>query len=149
MYYGRGAGASPTASAVVADIVSTAIGTMQPIFDTLGIWSDMTEKAVQLPIEEITGRYYLRLMVQDKPGVFAGIADTLGKQGISISSVLQKEPTGPPQTESGPTIVPVVITTHTANEGNIQEALRQFDHMDVVAGKSVCISIIDEHEETI
>ncbi len=146
MYYGRGAGASPTASAVVSDVISTAIGTMQPTFSTLSIWPDTSEPANQLSIDQIRGRYYLRLMVIDKPLVFASIAETLGKHGISISSVLQKEPTEDGQE---PKVVPVVITTHSAREGNIRKALAEVDKLDVVVQKTVCISIVDEHEESL
>jgi homoserine dehydrogenase len=146
MYYGRGAGASPTASAVVSDITSTALGTAGEVFEKLAIWPDITPAATQLPTEKISGRYYIRLMVKDRPGVFAAIADILGKQGISISSVLQKEPQ---ETEQEPVVVPVVITTHTTLEGKISTALSQLNELQAIVTKSVCISIVDEHEETI
>ena len=145
MYYGRGAGGSPTASAVVADIVTIASGAYAEYFKQPNIWQDPLDMAVQLPTEKLTSRYYVRVTVLDKPGVFAQLARILGDHGISISSVLQKElPEGDHSTG-----VPVVITTHTANEGNLRRALAEIDALDVCVSPSVCINIIDEHEELI
>jgi len=145
MYYGRGAGGSPTASAVVADIVAIASGAYAQYFNQPNIWQDPSDMAVQLPTEKLTSRYYVRVTVLDKPGVFAQLARILGDHGISISSVLQKElPEGDHSTG-----VPVVITTHTANEGNLRGALAEIDALDVCVSPSVCINIIDEHEELI
>ncbi|RKX78946.1 MAG: homoserine dehydrogenase [Spirochaetes bacterium] len=146
MYYGRGAGGSPTASAVVSDIVSAALGTASLVFHKLKVWPHNNHPAVQLPPEEVRSRYYIRLMAEDKPGVFAKIADVLGRHLISISSVLQKEPHEP---GANPLFVPVVITTHTAQAGNVSSAIEELDSLDVISGKSVCIAILDEHEETI
>ena len=151
MYYGRGAGGSPTSSAVVADVISVALGSYKLQFDQLGTWQDSESDAVQLPMEELKGRYYLRVNVIDQPGVFAQLAAILGDHQISISSVLQKEPQEEPVGNSSqttqPTAVPVVITTHTANEGNLRRALSEIDRLDVCLKPSVCINIIDEHEE--
>ena len=145
MYYGRGAGGSPTASAVVADILAVAIGAYEKSFSSLLLWPDVTEPANQLEMEEIESRYYLRVTVEDKPGVFAQLAKILGDHAISISSVLQKEP---PESE-GPAAVPVVITTHGTNEGNVRRALSEIDELACCTKPSVFINIIDEHEETI
>lgn len=142
MYYGRGAGGSPTASAVTADIISSCMGTADVIFSTLNIWPDRTEEAVLLSPDDIQGRYYLRLMVEDKPGVFARIAGVLGDNQISLSSVLQKEPYNDRANS-----VPVVITTHRVREGNIRKALADLDTLSVVREPSICIEILDEHEE--
>ena len=144
MYYGRGAGGSPTASAILSDLLSIAQGTASLLFQSLPIWPDRSPVAAQLPSDRISSRYYLRVMVQDSPGVFARLATILGDHSISISSVLQKEP-GANVAEG----VPVVITTHTAVEGNLLSALREIDALEVVKRKSVCIGIVDEHEETI
>jgi homoserine dehydrogenase len=146
MYYGRGAGGRPTASAVVSDIVSVALGTFEKVFALLNTWPDKTEPAKIIPVENIESRYYIRLMVVDKPGVFAQIATVLANNKISISSVLQKEPPGE---DNEPTVLPVVVTTHRAREGSIRKALAEFDQLEAVREKSVCISIIDEHEERI
>lgn len=143
MYYGRGAGGSPTASAVVADIVAIASGAYNEHFKQLNIWQDESEKAEQLPTDRLSSRYYLRVTVLDQPGVFAQLARILGDHGISISSVLQKEPPEDSESEG----VPVVITTHTVNEGNVRRALGEVDLLSVCVSPSVCINIIDEHEE--
>jgi homoserine dehydrogenase len=144
MYYGRGAGGRPTASAVVSDILSVGLGSVPAAFENLAIWPDQTEETSLLPTDDIESRYYLRLMVRDEPGVFARIAEILGAQRISLSSVLQKEPSAP---EGETAIVPVVITTHTAREGNLRTALKALDSLDEVVERSVCISILEEHEE--
>ncbi len=145
MYYGRGAGGSPTASAVAADIATIASGAYGEYFDRITIGRDGTEMADQLPMERLESRYYLRVTVIDRPGVFAQLSRILGDHGISISSVLQKE-----LPENGDTAgVPVVITTHKANEGNVRDALSDIDGLDVCVSPSVCINIIDEHEELI
>ncbi len=142
MYYGRGAGGSPTASAVVADVISACLGTADLIFNSLNIWPDRTEPATQLAPEETIGRFYVRLMVEDKPGTFARIADIFGKNNISLSSVLQKEPH-----QNRPDVLPVVITTHSVREGDLRTALATLDSLPVVKEPGICIEILDEHEE--
>ena len=111
MYYGRGAGAMPTASAVVADIASVATGAAQRHMNELRIWADNAPQARTLPIEAVQSRYYLRLTVDDRPGVFGKLATVLGSHQISISSILQHEP--PSNVEVA--AVPVIITTHRAS----------------------------------
>ncbi len=144
MYYGRGAGGPPTSSAILSDLVAIALGTAQTLFRELPIWPDRSDAAVLLPNDQAKSRFYARVMVEDEPGVFAKLAALLASHSISISSVLQKEPE---PGESGS--VPVVITTHTAKEGDMRRALREIDALPTVKGKSVCIGIIDEHEESI
>ena len=146
MYYGRGAGGMPTASAVVADLASVAMGTAQLLFDQLNIWPDRCEPAEQLPIDAVRSRYYVRIMAEDKPGVLARIADAFGRHDISINSVLQPEQAEPAD-GGAPSVVPVVITTHTAIEGNLGRALTEIDVLDEIRGPSVCIPIVDEHPE--
>jgi len=143
MYYGRGAGGKPTASAVLADLVAVAIGTAQRQFEQLSIWPDICQPARQLPQASARSRYYIRAMAEDHPGVLAKIASILGRREISISSVLQHEPHG--GDESGG--VPIVITTYAALEGAATKALGEVDALDEVKAKSVRIGIVDEHEE--
>ena len=145
MYYGRGAGGVPTSSAIVADILSIAVGSYAPIFRSLALWSDRTEPAKQLPVENVTSRYYIRVTVDDKPGVFARISSILGDKEISISSVLQKEP----EEETEHRAVPVVITTHLTTEGRVLSALEEIDSESFCAKPGIYINIIDEHEESI
>jgi homoserine dehydrogenase len=143
MYYGRGAGGDPTASAVISDLYQTASGAAEILFSSLAIWPDTAEASVQLPREDIFSRYYIRITADDKPGVLSQIADKFGKHEISISSVLQKEL----DEESGAAGVPVIITTYPSSEGNVIRALSEIDSLPVIKAKSVCIVIVDEHPE--
>jgi homoserine dehydrogenase len=142
MYYGRGAGGEPTASAVISDLFQTATGISESLFKNLRLWPDTSEPAIQLPREAIHSRYYIRVTAEDSPGVLARIADKFGKYHISISSVLQKEIPEESTIEEG---VPVIITTHPAEEGSIIRALAEVDKLDVIKTKSICITILDEH----
>ncbi len=83
-------------------------------------------------------------MVKDEPGVLARITKIFGDNDISISSFLQKEPQ-----EDNPENVPLVITTHTAREGNVAAALSSIHELPVVDQAPVLINIVDEHEELI
>ena len=144
MYYGRGAGGMPTASAVVADLAAVAMGTAQRSFERLAVWPDRAPAAKQLPVEAVRSRYYLRVMAEDAPGVLAQVAAILGRHRISIRSVLQHEPLASSDGAGG---VPVVITTHQAVEGNVQAALAEVDALGAIKAPSVCIGIVDEYPE--
>jgi homoserine dehydrogenase len=145
MFYGRGAGRMPTASAVVSDVVDIIQGNAVRTFNELSVLPDVTQDAVIKPISEITSRYYLRLMVADRPGVLAKLTDIFGRHSISISAVLQHE--GAKPDNRGEPIVPVVILTHLAKEGNIQSAMTDINKLDVSAEKPVCIRVVDEYPE--
>ncbi|MBI5726084.1 MAG: homoserine dehydrogenase [Planctomycetes bacterium] len=149
MYYGRGAGGMPTASAVVADLVSVALGSQQSAFRHLRLWPDVAPPATQLPIGMVRSRYYIRTICQDKPGTFAQLATILAKHQISISSLLQHEPREDIQNsqQCGFKGVPVVITTYRSVESSVRQALAEIDKLDSISGPSVCIGIVDEHEE--
>ena len=142
MYYGRGAGGFPTASAVVADIASAAMGITKLQFEKMGIWPDVTDGADQLPPEEFEGKYYLRAMIKDEPGMLSRLSSILADHNISIASALQKLPE-----EGTDAAVPIVITTYSTKEGNIGRALEAIEALDGVCEKPVCIGIVDEHEE--
>ena len=144
MYYGRGAGGMPTASAVVADIASVATGVAERSFQQLKIWPDISPPANQLPIEAIRSRYYIRITCEDRPGVLSQIASVLGEHDISISSVLQHEPPF-----EGAESVPLIITTHRAVEGQLRKALQRVDALDPIKARSVCIAIVEEYPEPI
>jgi homoserine dehydrogenase len=83
------------------------------------------------------------MMAVDRPGVLGQITTILGARGISISSVLQHEP----NSHGGLPGVPVIITTHQAQEGDVRQALAQVDALEGITGKTVCIGIADEHPE--
>jgi homoserine dehydrogenase len=144
MYYGRGAGGDPTASAVAADVVSLALGTGQILFDRLTLWPDRASGRAGLPRREARSRFYIRVMAADEPGVLAQIASVFGKHKISISSVLQKEPG---DAGIAAACVPVIITTHPAGESAVCKALKEVDALKEINGPSVCITILDEHQE--
>ncbi|HUX13959.1 MAG TPA: homoserine dehydrogenase [Spirochaetia bacterium] len=148
MYYGRGAGGPPTASAVVTDVVALATGAWQQIFAYPGMWPDVAPEGRMVLPEELVNRFYLRLLVDDSPGVLARIASILGDHGISISSVLQNA--APADAGRIPEDrVPVVITVHPALERDLLAAMKKIDALPAVAAGSSIISIIDEHEEQI
>jgi len=119
---GRGAGAGPTASAVVADIMDIACGRLTPTF---GVPAVELAAAPRAPMERHIGAYYVRLMVLDQPGVFAGIATELANHSISIEGVIQRARS---ETEA----VPVVLTTHETEEAAIRDVLLAFDRLDAV-----------------
>jgi len=145
MFYGRGAGRMPTASAVVADVMDIALGHAVRTFAQVKVLPDVTPTATMKPIDSIVGRYYLRLMVSDRPGVVAAFAEVFGKHGISLSAVLQRE--GCEKTATGESIVPVVVLTHEAQEGNVRRAIDEIAALGITSERPACIRVIDEHAE--
>jgi homoserine dehydrogenase len=125
LFQGRGAGADPTASAVVADILDLAhsivLGNRERKY-----WGPEGEIPV-LGLETIETRYYIRVTVTDRPGVLAQIARCLGDHDVSIAAVNQREANADAQTAE------LVIMTHRAGEGAMQAALREIASLDVVA----------------
>jgi len=144
LFYGRGAGQMPTASAVVADLVQTALGVVPLAFKKLNIYPDAAEPAKFMPPDQVTSRYYLRLGVKDQPGVMGAVSQVLGQHGISISAILQHEVA---EDADGVPIVPIVITTHRAQEGAVRASLSQIDALSTVRAPSVCLRIIDQPKE--
>lgn len=141
-YHGLGAGQNPTASAVVADVIDTAVGRTRITFQTLELWSEKAARVEMADPRATTGRYYLRFMVRDHPGVLAEIAGVLGRNDISIASVIQHEPEEDLPDEDGQ-IVPLVIMTHAAGEGAVQTALGEIDRLGCVHQKSVRMRVVD------
>jgi homoserine dehydrogenase len=146
LFYGRGAGQMPTASAIVADLVHTALGVIPLAFKTLNIYPDAAAPADVLPAEQVTSRYYLRLSVKDQPGVMGAVAQILGQNGISLSAVMQPEAPDEAGAGAAPP-VSVVITTHRAREGAMRESLRAIDALGTTAAATVCLRIIDQPKE--
>ncbi|MGD0092279.1 MAG: homoserine dehydrogenase [Planctomycetota bacterium] len=118
MLYGRGAGMLPTGSAIVADIVDAARGSARQAFTKLQFFQNPRADLPVVPIGKIRSRFYVRFCVLDQPGVMGKIATILGAHGVSIASVIQKEP------HAGGD-VPVVILTHATLEEHFQAALRE------------------------
>jgi len=137
LHYGRGAGRMPTASAVVADVVDVALGRAQIAFSRIGKLPHVTEPGRVIAMGELVSRYYLRFVVVDKPGVLAAISSVLGRHGISILSVLQKE-------QHPGQAVPVVMTTHRAREAELVAAVTEIDRLEVTKGRSVWLRIEEE-----
>jgi homoserine dehydrogenase len=135
LFYGQGAGALPTSSAIIADVIYLAQSINLGLSPGLELWLD-PNKMVK-PVSEIETRYYLRMTVADRPGVLAQIAKTLGEQLISISSVIQKETDRMAQTAE------IVIMTHPAREAAVQKALNEMAALEVVKEISNFIRVED------
>ena len=136
-FHGLGAGQMPTASAVVADLIDTVVGRTQITFRTLELWSEREARVEPRDYALVPGRYYLRLQVDDRPGVLAQIAGVLGQHTISIASVIQHE------RENGSAEVPLVIMTQTAPEGATQTAVAKIDKLDAVRSRTVRMRVLD------
>ncbi|MEN6577066.1 MAG: homoserine dehydrogenase [Phycisphaerales bacterium] len=137
LFYGRGAGMMPTASAVLADIIDVALGNSKTTFDHLRLRPRSETQALIEPLDDVVTRFYIRVMAKDNPGVVARYGGILGDHNISISGALQHEGTGPGNT------VPVVITTHRTQERNMAAALAELAKLDIISGKPVCVRIVD------
>ena len=137
LFFGEGAGALPTSSAVVADIVAAAQDVVLGIGSRTR-WGAQPGKSIK-PMSEIKTRYYLRLNVTDRPGVLAQIAKVLGDQQISISSVIQKVVDSVAQTAE------IVIMTHPAQEKAMQQALDELTHLTAVKEISNFIRVENMH----
>jgi homoserine dehydrogenase len=132
LYYGAGAGAEPTASAVVADLVDvTRMHTADPEnrVPHLAFQPNKLVNLPILPISEVQTSYYLRLRVQDKPGVLADITRILADEQISIDAVIQKEP------DEGEDQTDLIMLTHQTREKRINAAIAKMEALPVVAGK--------------
>ncbi len=131
MLEGRGAGAGPTASAVVADLVDLARRRLTPVW---GAQSGALSDAPSLPMSAHVGCYYLRLMVVDRPGVIADVTAELRDGGISLESMLQRG-------RSPGEAVPVVLVTHETREEAMQTALARIAALDAVLEPPAVIRI--------
>ena len=131
LYYGAGAGAEPTASAVVADLVDvTRMHTADPEHRVphLAFQPDRMSDTPILAMEEVETSYYLRLRVLDRPGVLADITRILADLSISIDAMVQKEPS------EGEEQVDIIMLTHLTQEKNINSAIRRIESLPVVSG---------------
>ena len=138
MYYGAGAGAEPTASAVVADLVDvTRMHTADPKHRVphLAFQPDALSDTPILPMSEVQTSYYLRLRAFDKPGVLADITRILADSGISIDAMVQKEPS------EGEEQVDIIMLTHETVEKHINAAIRKIEKLSTISGKVVRIRL--------
>jgi len=129
LFYGTGAGAEPTASAVVADLVDVVRTlTTDPTnrVPHLAFQADALVDVAILPMTEVRTSYYLRLLAEDRPGVLADVTRILGDRGISIEAILQKEPA------EGENAVPIIILTHPVLEQNMNSAIRRIESLGAI-----------------
>ncbi len=136
MLIGPGAGGNATASSVIAnmadiarDMILGAVGRISPY----GFMDRARKKLPMMPVGDITGGYYLRFTVEDKPGVLAAIAGILGDNGISIDSVIQKGRSGG--------MVPLVILTHHAKEQNVRTAMKKIGKLRSTKNEAMIIRL--------
>jgi homoserine dehydrogenase len=132
LYYGKGAGAEPTASAVIADLVDVArTHTADPEHRVphLAFQPDSVVELPILPLSEVITSYYLRLRVEDKPGVLADITRILADHQISIDAMIQREP------DEGEEQTDIIMLTHQTREKNVDAAIARIESLTVVKGK--------------
>jgi homoserine dehydrogenase len=138
LYYGAGAGAEPTASAVVADLVDvTRLHTADPHHRVphLAFQPDQLADTPILPMDEVRTAYYLRLAAFDRPGVLADITRILADSNISIDAMVQKEPA------EGEEQATIILLTHITVEKNVNAAIAKIEALDTVAGKVMRIRL--------
>ncbi len=136
LYYGAGAGAEPTASAVVADIIDVARSIDAPLnhkVPLLGFQAEVMRDTPILAIEEVETACYLRMLANDKPGVLAKVSDIFARHNISIEAVLQKEPA------VGESAAHLVMLTQKCVESRVNQAIHEVESSDCVQGSVVRI----------
>ncbi len=138
LYYGAGAGAEPTASAVVADIVDVVrVLTSDPDnrVPHLAFQADALSDIAILPMEKVATAYYLRMQAEDKPGVLADVTRILGEKEISIEAIIQKEPL------LGSDKANIIILTHRVLENNMNKALAEVEALNAIQGEVTRIRV--------
>ncbi|MDT8452403.1 MAG: homoserine dehydrogenase [Gammaproteobacteria bacterium] len=136
LYYGAGAGAEPTASAVVADIIDTVRGMNVPVeqkVPLLGFQPDAMRNIPILPIEATMTSFYLRMSAEDKPGVLAEVSEVFADHKISLEAVLQKEPV------KGESRVKLVLLSQQVREEAMNIAIKEIEALSAIEGEVVRI----------
>ena len=148
MFYGRGAGSLPTASAVVSDVVdiakSISLGVGREIEITSMNWEHKDLNLTK--VSDFYTRYYVRFTVPDITGILSKVAAIFAKYDISIAAVLQKEKVIEKYEKVSEKLVPLVILTHTASENNLQKAVKEIEDNDLTGAKTVIIRVEDEED---
>jgi len=134
LFYGRGAGQDPTASAVLSDVADAALDIKHGTRFRVPGFVPHNAKGRLVSMDEAVSRFYVRLKVVDRPGVLAAIATVLGKAGISISSVIQ------PEGRQGGN-VPLILMIHEASNKSMVGALRQVARLAVVKAPPVMLRV--------
>ena len=138
LYYGKGAGAEPTASAVIADLVDvTRLHTTDPEHRVphLAFHPDQVYDLRVLPISEIASSYYLRLNAEDKPGVLADVAKILADNGISIEALIQRN------AEPGQTHTDIILLVHQCLEKQMDKAIGAIESLPVIKGNVIRLRV--------
>jgi len=120
-------------------MIDTVVGRTKLTFQTLELWSKRESPVSVRDHARLPARYYLRVTVEDRPGVLARIAGVLGEHNISIASVIQHEADEDGEVDS----VPLVIMTHTGTEGEAQAAIQEIDQLDCVRDESVRMRVLE------
>ena len=137
-FQGLGAGQMPTASAVVGDLIDTVLGRTTVTFNSLELWSKDRQATPLKSPREFYGKSYLRLFVEDRPGVLHEISGLFGKHEISIASLIQHE-----SDDDSDDPVPLILTTHEVREGDLLEAVDAIEKLACVKGKIVRMRVRD------
>ncbi|GMR07147.1 MAG: homoserine dehydrogenase [Gammaproteobacteria bacterium] len=140
LYYGAGAGADPTASAVVADVIDVVrVLTSDPEnrVPHLAFQPDALSDEAILPMDRVNTAYYLRMQAADKPGVLAEVTRILGDSGISIEAIIQKE------SVNGVAEVPIIMLTHVVMEQQMNQAITDIEALDNISGSVTRIRVED------
>ena len=138
LYYGAGAGGAPTASAIVADLVDLArdMGAGQTCrVPPLGFAREELRSLPIVPMAQVQTPWYLRMQVEDKPGVLSAVASIFSEQGISIEALIQKAPA------EGQTRVQLIVLTNKAAQGLVDQAVTAIEALDSIAGKVTRIRV--------
>lgn len=138
LYYGAGAGAEPTGSSVVGDIIDVArtlTAEPQHRVPYLGFGADFVVEQKILAIEEIETAYYLRMSAQDKPGVLSKVATILSDSGISIEALIQKE------AKEGEAVVPLILLTNRVQEKRLMAAIHSIEALDSISAPVMRIRV--------
>ena len=138
LYYGAGAGADPTASAVVADIVDLArelgAGQKCPV-PSLGVAASALKTQPYVPMAEVVTPWYLRMEAEDRPGVMSQVTSLLSEQGLSIEALIQKAPA------EGEARVPVIVLTNAARQAALEAAVDSIESLDTITGSIARIRV--------
>ncbi|RUL88866.1 homoserine dehydrogenase [Tautonia sociabilis] len=137
---GQGAGAGPTASAVLGDLIDVIVGRAALTARSLALWPEAAPPPRLCSPKDVRGRAYLRFSIADRPGVLGSIAQVLGRHNVSIASVIQHDPGEDDQPDAP---VPLVMMTHVASEADLDAALDAIDRLLVVSPPSVRLGVED------
>jgi len=141
MFYGRGAGADATSSAVISDLADAALNFKFNSTQRVPAFVAHRLNARLRTIDEVESRYYLRLTVADHPGVIAKVAAVFAKADISIASVLQREAPEAKPGQPASEHVPLIFMLHTAKDSAVRNAVAEIDRLKVVKEKTVVIRV--------